>query len=132
MKDFLITGATGQLGRGILEQLLKRVQASSIAVLVRDPSATGSLASLGVEIRKGDYQDPASLESAFDGVEKLMFVSTTAFSDAITQHRNVVEAATRAGVRAAYSLHGRPTPRAFDICNVASDGMGKGDRKSFG
>jgi NAD(P)H dehydrogenase (quinone) len=99
MKDFLITGATGQLGRGIVEQLLKRVQASSIAVLVRDPSAAGSLASLGVEIRKGDYQDCATLESAFEGVEKLMFVSTTAFSDAITQHRNVVDAATHAGVR---------------------------------
>lgn len=99
MKDFLITGATGQLGHGIVKQLLKRVPEKSIAVLVRDPSAAGTLASYGVEIRQGDYQDLASLESAFEGVDKLMFVSTTAFSDAITQHRNVVNAAESAGVR---------------------------------
>lgn len=99
MKDFLITGATGQLGHGIVKQLLKRVPEKSIAVLVRDPSAAGTLASYGVEIRQGDYQDLASLESAFKGVDKLMFVSTTAFSDAITQHRNVVDAAESAGVR---------------------------------
>jgi NAD(P)H dehydrogenase (quinone) len=49
-------------------------------------------------VRYGDYSDPESLEQAFAGVEKLLFISTTAFSDAVTQHGNVIDAAKAAGV----------------------------------
>jgi NAD(P)H dehydrogenase (quinone) len=118
-RKYMITGATGHLGRGIVEQLLKRVPATEIAVLVRDPIKSNDLAALGVEIRQGDYADVAALDRAFSGVEKLMFVSTTAFTDALRQHRNVVDAATKAGIQHVYyTAIQRPERSSFAISQV--------------
>jgi NAD(P)H dehydrogenase (quinone) len=95
----LVTGASGQLGGQTVEFLLDRVPATEVAVLARDPAAVAGLADRGVDVRQGDYADPASLERAFAGVDKLLLVSTTAFSDAVSHHRNVIAAAVDAGVR---------------------------------
>jgi NAD(P)H dehydrogenase (quinone) len=98
MKRILVTGATGHLGRGIVEHLLKLKPSSEIAVLARDPAKAVDLSAKGVEVRRGDYFDLESLKRAFAGVGKLMFVSTVTFTDGLTQHRNVVAAAKAAGV----------------------------------
>lgn len=95
----LVTGATGQLGGRTVEQLLDRVPASDVAVLARDPARLDDLAARGVEVRPGDYLDHASLLRAFEGVEKVMLISATAFTDRMTQHYNVIAAARAAGVR---------------------------------
>ncbi|PXW27495.1 SDR family oxidoreductase [Paraburkholderia caballeronis] len=99
MTRILVTGATGGLGSQVVEFLLDRVPARDIVALARDPARLPSFAARGVEIRTGDYLDPASLERAFAGVDKLLLVSARAFTDAFTQHANVVEAAKRVGVR---------------------------------
>jgi NAD(P)H dehydrogenase (quinone) len=99
MSRVLVTGASGNLGRKTLLHLLKRRPASDLVGLVRDPAKAADLASLGVELRKGDYLDRESLSQAFVGVDKLMLTATHAFTDRNTAHANVVDAAVAAGVQ---------------------------------
>ena len=99
MGKILVTGATGQLGGKTVEQLLKRVPASDVIGLARDPAKLADLAAKGVEIRAGDYFDYDGLLRAFEGVEKVMLISATAFTDRMKQHYNVITAAREAGVR---------------------------------
>lgn len=99
MTRILVTGASGNIGRMTLRHLLKRVPASDIVGLARDPDKATDLAADGIEIRKGDYFDYEGLVRAFDGIDKVMLVSTHAFTDRNTQHENVVNAAKQAGVK---------------------------------
>jgi NAD(P)H dehydrogenase (quinone) len=99
MSRYLVTGATGRLGSQVVEFLLHRIPANEIVALTRDPKKLHPLVEKGVEVREGDYHDPRSLEQAFNGVESLLLVSALAFTDAVTQHSNVIEAAKRTGVR---------------------------------
>ena len=99
MSKLLVTGASGDIGRKTLLHLLKRVPANQLVGLVRDPAKAEDLAALGVELRRADYLDPASLSSAFVGVEKLMLTSTHAFTDRKTAHANVIDAAINRGVQ---------------------------------
>ncbi len=98
----IVTGATGQLGRAIVEHLVRRVPASQVGVSVRDPAKAGDLAALGVKVRRGDFAEPASLAQAFEGATQLLMVSSNASAqggDPIAQHRAAIEAAGAAGVR---------------------------------
>jgi NAD(P)H dehydrogenase (quinone) len=99
MTKILVTGATGNIGRKTLLQLLKRRPAGDLIGLARDPAKAADLDAMGIGIREGDYLDPDGLLRAFDGVEKVMLVSATAFTDRNTQHANVIRAAVAAGVR---------------------------------
>jgi len=95
----LVTGATGPFGRHTVDALLHRgIGPSEIAVLVRDASRATDLAERDVDIRVGSYDNPASLDAAFAGVDRLVFVSGSEVGQRITQHQNVVDAAKRAGV----------------------------------
>lgn len=94
----LVTGASGQLGRFVVEALLRTVPANRIAVLARNPAAVRDLAARGVDVRQGDYGDPAALDRAFAGVGKALLISSSEVGQRIPQHRNVIEAAARAGV----------------------------------
>lgn len=95
----LVTGATGQLGSRVVAALLERVPAEEVAVSVRDPEKAAGLRAHGVEVRRGDFEDPASLDGAFAGVERLLLVSTDGDNATrLRQHRNAVAAAARAGV----------------------------------
>ena len=60
----IVTGATGQLGRKIVENLLHHVAAERIGVSVRDTAKAEAFAALGVRVRQGDYNDPESLRHA--------------------------------------------------------------------
>ncbi len=97
MSKILVTGASGQIGRKTLQHLVKRNPASELVGLARDPAKATDLAAAGIEIRAGDYFDYESLVRAFDGVEKVLLVSTHAFTDRKTQHQNVITAAREAG-----------------------------------
>ena len=99
MSKILVTGASGDIGRKTLLHLLKLKPTSQLVGLVRDPDKAKDLAALGIELRRGDYLDAASLAAAFKGIEKLMLTSTHAFTDRNTAHANVIDAATNAGVR---------------------------------
>ena len=93
-----ITGASGQLGRLVIQALLKRVAASELVALVRDPSKVQDLAALGVAVRVADYNQPQSLAPALKGVERLLLISSSELGQRTAQHGAVIEAAKQAGV----------------------------------
>lgn len=96
----LVTGATGALGRLVVDHLLDMVPAEEFAVSVRDPGKAADLVDRGIDVRKADFDDPASLDAAFAGVRGLLVISTDGPDDVrITQHANAVDAAVRAGVQ---------------------------------
>ncbi|MCW1915727.1 SDR family oxidoreductase [Luteolibacter sp. GHJ8] len=92
-----ITGASGQLGRLVVLQLLKQVPATELVAVVRDASKAADLAARGVQIRTATYDDPASLELAFAGAERVLLVSSNDLGNRVTQHGNAIAAAKRAG-----------------------------------
>jgi NAD(P)H dehydrogenase (quinone) len=94
----LVTGATGQLGGAIVNQLLERVEASQIAVLARDSSKAEPLRKRGVTVRVGEYGDVASLDGAMAGVDRLLLVASNEPQQRMQQHENVIDAAKRAAV----------------------------------
>lgn len=95
----LVTGASGQLGALAIAALLKKVPASQLIATARDPSKLADLAARGVEVRQADYTQPASLEAAFQGVDRLLLISSSEVGQRLPQHRNAIEAAQRAGVK---------------------------------
>jgi len=100
MVKYLVTGANGLLGSKAVKALVQRVPAEQVAVSVRDPRKAEELAELGVEVRRGDYDDPSSLDRAFAGIERLLLISSQGDNETrIKQHKNAVEAAKRAGVK---------------------------------
>jgi NAD(P)H dehydrogenase (quinone) len=100
----LVTGATGKLGRIVVQQLLKNTSADNISALVRDEDKATDFKAAGVNIRAGDYDDPASLERAMQGVERVLLIAGTDEERRVQQHQNVVNAAKKAGVqRIAYT-----------------------------
>lgn len=93
-----ITGATGQLGRLVVAELVKRVPAQQIVALVRDPSKAESWQKQGITVRTADYNEPATLDSALKGVKKLLLISGNEIGKRATQHNAVIAAAQKAGV----------------------------------
>lgn len=94
----LITGANGAFGTAAIDFLLKKLPVDQIAALVRSEEKGAELKAKGVEIRIGDYDDVSSLINAFEGVDKLLFVSGSDLANRSQQHLNVVEAAKTAKV----------------------------------
>jgi NAD(P)H dehydrogenase (quinone) len=94
----IVTAASGQLGRLVIAELLKRVPAENIVAAVRDPARAVDLADQGVLVRHADYNDPASLEAALEGATKLLLISSNDLGKRVSQHRNVIDAAARAKV----------------------------------
>jgi len=96
----VVTGASGQLGRLVIEQLLARnVPAASIVAAVRTPAKVADLAARGVQVREADYTRPDTLDSAFAGAQKLLLISSDAVGQRVAQHGAVIAAARRAGVQ---------------------------------
>jgi len=96
---YVVTGATGQLGRLVIEQLLSRVPASQIIAAVRNPEKAADLAALGVQVRQADYSQPATLDSAFAGAEKVLLISSNEIGQRAVQHQAVIDAAKRANIQ---------------------------------
>ena len=94
----LVTGATGQLGTAVIQTLLKKTSADRIAAFVRDAGKAASLKDARVDIRVGSYDDPASLERAVRGVDKVLLIAGTDEERRVEQHQNVIDAAKKAGV----------------------------------
>ena len=94
-----VTGATGHLGRLVVKDLLDRgVAPSELVAAVRSPEKASALADHGVAIRRADYTEPASLKSAFEGIDRLLLISSSEVGERVSHHRNVVDAAEETGV----------------------------------
>jgi NAD(P)H dehydrogenase (quinone) len=94
-----VTGASGQLGRLVVNSLLRTVPSSQIVAVVRTPDKVRDLASKGVVAREADYSRPETLTPAFAGVEKLLLISGSEVGRRVEQHKAVIAAARQAGVK---------------------------------
>lgn len=96
----IVTGASGLLGRAVVERLLERVPAEQVGVSVREPGKAREFQERGVRVRRGDFGDPASLAHAFEGASQVLIVSVDAIGEAaVGAHRAAIEAARAAGAR---------------------------------
>ncbi|MFF3646495.1 SDR family oxidoreductase [Streptomyces sp. NPDC002564] len=94
----IVTGATGKLGRRTVEHLLERVPADRVGVSVRDPRKARDLADRGVRVRRGSFDDPASLAHSFEGAGQVLLVSLDRTGqECVSGHRTAIDAAARAG-----------------------------------
>lgn len=94
----LVTGASGQLGRLVIEELKKSVPTNEIIAAVRSPEKATDLASQGIQIRQADYNQPETLNTALAGVKKVLLISSSEVGQRLPQHKNVIDAAKKAGV----------------------------------
>jgi NAD(P)H dehydrogenase (quinone) len=103
----VITGATGALNGATVDHLLTTRPASEIAVVARDTKKAARFADLGVEVRHGDYDDPATLPAAFAGADQLLLVSSSdPAADGVALMRTAIDAAVSADVgRLLYTSH---------------------------
>ncbi len=98
----VVTGASGQLGRAIIGQLATLLPADQLGISVRNPEKVSDLETLGFRVRQGDFDEPASLEHAFEGATQVLLVSSNARAsggDPLAQHRRAIDAAGSVGVR---------------------------------
>ena len=121
-----ITGASGQLGQLVIEDLLKTVAAEQLVAIVRNPTKVSQFSERGVQVRAASYEDKTALVQALDGVEKLLLISSSEVGQRAVQHRNVIEAAKEAGVKLiAYTslLHADSSPLDLADEHVATEKM---------
>ena len=93
-----ITGATGQLGNLVIEQLLQLTAAQNIVALVRKIDKAEHFKAQGIELREFDYDRPETLVPALSGVDKLLLISANEIGRRTPQHQAVIDAAKVAGV----------------------------------
>jgi NAD(P)H dehydrogenase (quinone) len=96
--SIVITGASGQLGRGVVEELLERVDPAELILVTRTPDSLADYAARGARVRAGDFDDPSSLAEAFASGERLLLISTDAIGRRIAQHHAALDAAVAAGI----------------------------------
>jgi NAD(P)H dehydrogenase (quinone) len=95
-----VTGASGQLGRRVVNGLLDAgVPADQVVAVVRSPEKAADLAERGVQVRQADYSDPAALNSALEGTDRLLLISGSEVGSRIEQHGNVLQAAQDNGAQ---------------------------------
>lgn len=94
----VITGATGQLGRLVIDALLKQLPSAQLAAAVRNPQKATDLTARGIEVRYADYDRPETLSPAFAGADKLLLISANEVGRRVPQHRAVIDAAKQAKV----------------------------------
>jgi NAD(P)H dehydrogenase (quinone) len=94
----LVTGATGQLGSAVVRRLLERGDPAEVSVLARDEAKASELASRGVAVRIGDYDDPGSLDRALVDVDRILLIAGNDPQRRVQQHQNVLDACLRANV----------------------------------
>ncbi|WP_435285537.1 SDR family oxidoreductase [Streptomyces bacillaris] len=96
--SIVVTGATGELGRLVIDELLATVPAGEIAAVVRDKEKAAPLAACGVELRIADYNRPETLAGAFRSGDRVLLISGSEVGKRVAQHTAIVEAAEAAGV----------------------------------
>lgn len=132
----VITGATGQIGRQIVEGLSKRMPAAEIGVSVRDPERATDFQERGIRVAKGDFADPSTLAQAFDGAEQVLLVSVNSLGEeSLRQHGNAIRAAKDAGAkRILYTSHQAANPSsavAFARDHAATEALLQGSGVPF-
>ena len=116
-----VTGATGQLGRLVIEGLKQKVAAETIVALVRNPAKA---ADLGVETRAFDYAQAETLVASLQGIDKLLLISGNEIGQRLPQHKAVIAAAKQAGVKQiVYTslLHADSSPLSLTVEHLGTE-----------
>lgn len=110
----VVTGGNGQLGRAVLDGLAARLPASEIGTSVRNPEQAERHRRRGIRVRRGDFNDPATLANALEGASQLLIVSVDGTgAPAVQQHRAAIEAAKDVGIpRILYTSHMGASPHS--------------------
>lgn len=99
MTTYAVTGASGQLGRLVVLELIARgVPAADLVAVVRSRGKAAYLTELGVQVREANYAHPPALDAALAGVDRLLLISGSEAGQRVAQHTNVIAAAKAAGV----------------------------------
>jgi len=103
-ETLLVTGAGGHLGRRVVANLLEtaKIHPERIIAATRKPADHADLASLGVRVRHADFNDAASMASAFAGADRMLLISTDTLDKPggrLAQHKAAIDAAGNAGVQ---------------------------------
>ena len=125
-ETIVVTGATGQLGRRVIADLLRIAPTARVSGIVRDAAAAKDLAERGVELRVANYDDYGSVAAALAGADKVLLISSSAVEQRTVQHRHVIEAAKAAGVRLiAYTsiLHADSNPMVLAVEHRETEGL---------
>lgn len=112
-QTILVTGASGQLGRGVIRHLIESqsVAPASVIAVTRDTARLADLAAKGVSVRVGDFSDASTLAAAFAGADKILIISGADIGQRLAQHKAAIDAAVKAGVkRLAYTSMPNPEP----------------------
>ena len=112
MPTLAISGASGQLGRIVTQELIDRgVAPADLVLITRTPDALADRSSAGVQVRAGDFSQPDSLTAALAGVDRLLVISTDVVGERLAGHQAAVRAAAGAGLeRILYTSAGNPVP----------------------
>jgi NAD(P)H dehydrogenase (quinone) len=119
-----VTGATGELGRLVIEGLLKTMPANQIIAAVRTPAKASAFAEKGMVVREADYSRPETLAAAFAGATKVLLISSNEIGKRVEQHKAVINAAKAAGVGLiAYTsiLHADTSTLVLAVEHVATE-----------
>ncbi|WP_454683855.1 SDR family oxidoreductase [Ancylobacter moscoviensis] len=121
---YAVTGASGQLGRLVIDALIQKVAPGAVVALVRDPAKAADAAGKGVQVRRFDYSRPDTLAPALAGVERLLLISSSEVGQRAAQHQSVIDAAKVAGVKfIAYTsiLHADTNPLDLAVEHRATE-----------
>lgn len=123
---YLVTGATGAFGTRAIKTLSQRVPTSEIVASVRDKEKAHELIEMGIEVRQADFNDEQSLEKAFEGIDRVLMISTNepVHDKRIAQHINAINAAKKNQVKLLVYTSGtnnpeKPVPLA--IAHIATE-----------
>ncbi|MGW0708708.1 NAD(P)H-binding protein [Streptomyces sp. NPDC002643] len=96
--SIVVTGATGQLGKFVIEGLLEKVPAEQITAVVRNEEKAAGFAARGVKIAVADYSSPETFDGVFSAGDKVLLISGSEIgNDRVGQHKAVIDAAKAAG-----------------------------------
>ncbi len=130
----VITGATGHLGRQVVEQLLARgIDPSTVVAGGRNEEALARLAEHGVRTARVDYADPATLDAAFAGADKVLLISGTEVGRRSVQHKAVIDAARRVGASLVYTSAPKASTSALVLApeHKATEGLLEGSGLTY-
>jgi NAD(P)H dehydrogenase (quinone) len=97
--SIVVTGATGHLGKFVVEGLLEKVPAEQITAVVRSEEKAAGFAARGVKIAVADYNTPETFDGLFAAGDKVLLISGSEVDkDRPAQHQVAIDAAKAAGV----------------------------------
>lgn len=94
----VITGASGNYGRGVTDRLIAQGRAADLILISRKPEKLADRAAQGCDVRYGDFDKPETLEAVVQGAAKMLLISGTRVGARVAQHKAAIDAAAAGGV----------------------------------